>query len=909
MPEDTLDRTPVHALLADGTTVRIRTVTPADHDRLQGLYEEMCPDNLRFRFFSLSPNSARLAADRACAPAHPGYRALLAETRGQVVGVAEYDTGGAGDEAEMSIAVCDGRHHRGVGTLLVEHLVSAARAEGVTTFTADALSENREVLRLFADLGLRTARRFEGAEVRLTIRLDADDAYLTAVEARGRAADVTSLTPLLRPGAVAVAGAGRKPGSVGRAVLHHLKAGGYTGRLFAVTPNVSHVLDVPSYPSVGALPATPDLVVVAVPAAAVPATAEECGKAGARALLVVTAGLDAGQARALLAACCAHGMRLVGPNCLGVSNTEPGLRLDATFAARHPRPGTAGVAVQSGGVGIALLDGLSRLGIGVSSFASLGDKYDVSGNDMLQWWESDGRTELALLHLESFGSPRAFSRTARRVTRRIPVLTVDAGRTEAGRRAAASHTAAAATRAMTRQALFTQAGITATRSVGELMETAALLHSQPLPAGTRVAIVSNAGGAGVLAADACAEAGLAVPPLPPEVIDDLLAVLPEGAAAGNPVDTTAAVGEDGLADCLDRLTRHPGVDAVLVALLPTAVAAATGDDLVRALTRGPGHRAKPVAAIRLDQDLPVRLLPADGGGTVPSYAEPQAAARALAHAARRAAWLARPVGTVPDLDGIDAAGAQEVAERFLSAHEDGGWLDPRTCARLLSCYGIPQLPWAWAETEDEAVLAAQRLRGPDGRVVLKAHWPGLLHKSEQRAVHLDLQGDAQVRAAFRDFGTRFAGLLTGVVVQPLAARGTELFAGVVQDEVFGPLVLFGLGGTATEVLGDLPQSRIRSTGGTPIARLAPLTDHDVHDLITAPRCAPLLFGARGGAPADLEGLEQLLLRLSRMAADLPQLAEVDFNPVLAAPAGVSVLDARVRLVPRRPHDPYLRRLR
>lgn len=482
------------------------------------------------------------------------------------------------------------------------------------------------------------------------------------------------------------------------------------------------------------------------------------------------------------------------------------------------------------------------------------------------------------------------------MTRRMPVLTVDAGRTEAGRRAAASHTAAAATRTMTRQALFTQAGITAARSVGELLETAALLHSQPLPAGTRVAIVTNAGGAGVLAADACAEAGVSLPGPTPELIDDLLAVLPEGAAVGNPVDATAAVTEDQLRDCVDRLLRYPGVDAVLLALVPTAVAVATGDDLVRALTDGPGRRERPVAVVRLEQDLPVKLLPARAGGTVPSYAEPGAAARALAHAARRAAWLHRPAGTVPELAEVDTARAHVVAETYLAAHPDGGWLDPRTCAELLACYGIPQLPWAWAETEDDAVIAAERLRGADGRLVMKAHWPGLVHKTEQHAVHLDLQGDAQVRAAFRDFETRFAGLMTGVVVQPLAARGTELFAGVAQDEVFGPLVLFGLGGTATEVLADHA------------ARLAPLTDHDVHDLIIAPRCAPLLLGAHGSRPADLQGLEQLLLRLSRMASDLPQLTEADFNPVLATPAAVTVLDARV-LLPRRAQDPYLRRLR
>lgn len=897
--DDEHDRSPAHALLADGTTVCIRPVAPADHDQLEGLYDEMSPENLRLRFFAASRRSATMAADRACAPARPGYRALLAETQGHVIGLAEYETGDEADSAEISIAVADGLHHRGVGTLLVEHLVSAARSEGVTTFTADALSENHEVLRLFSDLGLRVARRFDGPEVRCTVPLDEDDAYLSAVEARGRRADVASLQPLLRPHVVAVVGAGRRPGSAGRAILHHLRSGGFTRRrrLFAVNPSATSILGVPCHPSVTALPRTPDLVVVAVPAPAVPGTAEECGKAGVRALLVVTAGLDSDQAQALLSACRTHGMRLVGPNCLGITNTEPDLRLDATFAAGHPHPGTAGVAVQSGGIGIALLDGLSRLGIGVSSFVSLGDKYDVSGNDMLQWWESDGRTDLALLHLESFGNPRAFSRTARRVTRRMPVLTVDAGRTDAGRRAAASHTAAAATRTMTRQALFTQAGITATRSVGELLETAALLHSQPLPEGSRVAIVTNAGGAGVLAADACAEAGLALPAFTPSTVDDLLDVLPDGAAIGNPVNATAAVTEEQLGTCVDRLMRCTGIDAVLVALVPTAVAEATGDDLVRALTRSPGRRARPVAVVRLEQAPPVELLPTGDGGTIPSYAEPHSAARALAHAAARAGWLGRPAGSVPELADVDAPRAHAVVDDHLRAHPDGGWLDPSTCADLLSCYGIPQIPWAWAETEDAAVLAAERLRGVDGRVVMKAHWPGLVHKTQQHAVHLDLRGDTQVRTAFRDFQTRFAGLMTGVVMQPLAARGTELFAGVVQDEVFGPLVLFGLGGTATEVLADHA------------ARLAPLTDHDVHDLITSPRCAPLLFGANGIAPVDLEGLEQLLLRLSDMAADLPQLAEADFNPVLATPDQVTVLDARVRLLPRRPHDPYLRRLR
>lgn len=905
---------PAHALLADGTTILIRPGEPADHDAVLRLYEDMSPEHLRLRFFVASHRSAEQAAARVSGRAMPvvsrnvrpegsGYCALLAEHDGHLVGIAEYET--TNDDstdtgvvtADIALAVNDHWHHRGIGTLLLEHLVSAARAARITAFTADALAENHEVLKVFADLGLSTARRFEGTEVQCVVQLAQTDTYLTSVDFRGRTADVASLRPLLRPESVVVVGAGRRPGSVGRAVLRNLCTGGFTGRLFAVNPNAATVLGVHTHPDIASLPQVPELAVLAVPAAQVPAAAEECGKLGVAALVTVSAGLDVDQARALLDICRTHGMRLVGPNCLGVANAEPDVRLDATFAATHPHPGTAGVAVQSGGVGIALLSGLARLGVGVSSFVSLGDKYDVSGNDLLQWWECDGHTDLALLHLESFGNPRAFARTARRVTRRMPILTVDAGRTEAGRAAAASHTSAAATPTMTRRALFKQAGITATRSVGELLEAAALLHSQPLPSGARVAVVTNAGGAGVLAADACTEAGLTLPPLGTDLIDDVLAVLPEGATATNPVDATAAVSEEQLRACVRHLTASGRVDAVLVALVPTAVAAATGDALVRSLTHTPDRRRdRPVVAVLLDQDLPVRLLPAEDG-TVPSYADPQAAARALAHAAARTRWLARPPGTVPELDGIDPPRANATVEAHLNQHPEGGWLGPRECAELLDAYGIRQLPWAWAETEDDAVLAAERLKGPDGLVVLKAHWPGLLHKNQEHALHLDLRGDAQVRAAYRDFEVRFGHLMTGVVVQPLAPRGVELFAGVVQDEIFGPLVLFGHGGTATEVLADHA------------ARLAPLTDHDVHELITAPRCAPLLFGSAGGGPVDLEGIEQLLLRLSRLASDLPQLAEADLNPVLARPELITALDVRVRVLPRRAQDPYLRQLR
>lgn len=913
----------VHALLTDGSTVRIRAVRPEDRPRLERLYEEMSAENLRLRFFVASRRSARQAAAKVCDPAATGCLALVAEAGGRLVGVAQYDTvpapagapaptGAATARprtADLALAVADDRHRLGIGTLLVEHLVAAARQAGIRTLTADALADNHAVLRVFAELGLRVTRRLDHTEVHCTVDLTGGDeqreAYLSAVDARARTADVASLQPLLRPRSVAVVGAGRRPGSVGRAVLEKLISAGWRpgtptpggpGTVQVVNPHAAWVAGVPCHPSVAALPAVPDLAVLAVPAHLVPATAEQCGTAGVRALVVLTAGLDRTARAELLAVCRRHGMRLVGPNCLGIVNTERAVHLDATFAADRPARGTAGVAVQSGGVGIALLDGLSRLGIGVSTFVSLGDKCDVSGNDMLQWWESDETTDLAVLHVESFGNPRAFSRTARRVARTMPVLTVDAGRSAEGRRAAASHTAAAATPTMTRQALFTQAGIIATRSIGELLDTAALLHSQPLPAGASVAIVSNAGGIGVLAADACVEAGLTVPALGEELTAELLAGLPDGAAAGNPVDTTAAVTADRLRDCVRRIVDSGAVDAVIVALAPTALAAATGDDPLRALTDDAPGDGRPVLAVLVGQEPSVRLLPAADGARLPAYADPQAAARALAHAARYAAWRAEPRGTVPPLPEVRTGRARDLVRTFLDGRPEGGWLEPRQCAELLDCYGIPQVPWAWAEDDASAAAAARRLAGPGGRVALKGHAPGVLHKSDHGAVLLDLTGEAEAAAGYRELAARLPGM-TGALVQPMARPGTELFAGVVQDEVFGPLVLFGLGGTATEILADHA------------ARLAPLTDADVRALLGAPRCAPLLHGFRGSPPVDLAALARLLHGLSRMATDLPQLAEADLNPVVARADGVLALDVRIRLVPRQASDPYVRRLR
>ncbi|MFK0292723.1 GNAT family N-acetyltransferase [Streptomyces sp. NPDC090442] len=917
----------VCALLADGSTVRLRPADPADREQVLRLYGEMSADSLRNRFFMVSRRSGERAADRLCTRGGPGHRTLVALHGDRLVGVAEYETGDApiseesapaaagvapttvetarttttltSTTAEISLAVADDFHRRGVGTLLLEHLVHTARENGVTAFTADVLADNHPIHRILAHLGLHVTRRYEDTTVHGVIRLEPDEKYRCAVDLRGRTAGTASLRPLLRPRSVAVIGAGTEPGSAGRAVLHHLREGHFRGLLHPVNPHARTVLHIPAFASVGDLPHPPDLAVLAVPAAAVPRVAEQCGRAGVKALAVVTAGLDVVRTAELTAACRRWGMRMAGPNCLGIANTEPDVSLDATVAVDRPLPGAAGIAVQSGGVGTVLLDGLSRLGIGVSSFVSLGDERDVSGNDLLQWWECDGRTELALLHLESFGNPRAFSRTAQRVTRRLPVLTVDAGRSTAGRRAAASHIAAPAVPPTTRRALFRQAGITATDTLGELLDTAALLHSQPLPNGPRIAVISNAAGVDVLAADACADAELDVAELPLALTEEMLGDLPAGASAGNPIDTMPSVTAAALRRCLDRLAASGAVDAILVALVPTALTAAVDTDPTTALTSAavmPSGGRCPILAVRPDQPERVRLLHADDGRAVPSYGEARSAARALRHAVARARWLARPPGCLVESADTDAVGARALVAEFLAEAPAGGWLDARQTARLLDCYGIPRLPQAYVTTEEEAVDAAARLASRSGTVALKAEGPDLVHRAERGGVFLDLRGRHAVRTAFRALAARLGTAMTGALVRPMAERGTELLAGVVQDEVFGALVVFGPGGTTGEPL----------TGHA--ARLAPLTDNDVHDLLTTPRCAPLLFGHRGAPPADLASLKDLLARLSQLADDLPELAQATCTPVIARPDGSTVVDARIRLLPRRPTDPYLRRL-
>ena len=883
-----------YALLSDGATIEIRAARPEDFDAVRDMHAKMSPDNLYLRFFSMSPLVAEQEARRICREPGPDHAALLALLDGELVGCGTYEQAGVGSgSAEVAFTVADDLHNRGVGMLLLEHLVSLGRGRGFRAFTAETLSENAAMLRVFADAGLQAQRSLVDGVYDLTFPLPADEAdaalgtYRDTVAVRERSADVASMRHALMPASVAIIGASRRPGSVGRVILRNLITGGFPGLVYPVNPSAAELDGIGCLPSADALPEQVDLAVITVPAAAVLGVAEDCGRRGVKALMVIAAGLS-GPARAeLLEICRRHSMRMIGPASFGVAN--PSIGLNATLAASHPAAGTVGLALQStGGTGFVLVEHLSRLGVGISTLVSFGDKDDVSGTDMLQWWETDGATKLALLYLESIGNPPKFARTARRVSRIMPVLTVAVGRSAAGERLAGARAAKAATPLTTRQALFEQAGVITTANLGELLDTAILLASQPVPAGGRVGVVSNTRGAAVLAADACGDAGLQVALLTADTQRALRHMLGRQGLVAGPVDTTVLVTPGRFRECLEIVGADPGVDAVLALTTTTA-----SGNLVPQV--GAARLPVPIAAAVLDQVEVVRLLPGPGSDSppVPAYAYAESAVRALGHAARYGAWRATPPGRIPDLEGLRQDRARELVKSILADPPRGGWLALDPTVELLGCYGVPLADSIGVVTEDAAAAAAARFGGP---VALRADVPGLLRTSDAGDVLTGLRGVDEVRRGFRSLKEIFGRRLAGVIVQPVVTGGVEVRISVLHEQVAGPLVLFGPGSADGDVLADRA------------ARLAPLTDADADYLIRSTRAAPRLLGRRGAPAADLTALRDMLLRVSRMADDLPQMAELELSPVIAGPDGVQAVDGRIRIQAAEPADAHLRRL-
>ncbi|MFI5960088.1 GNAT family N-acetyltransferase [Cryptosporangium sp. NPDC051539] len=872
------------ALLADGTVVLVRPVRPADADGLRHLHVDASGTSRRMRFFSTGDVTARAYADHL---AHPddGHLALVAVRGEEILGVASAEPpiphgrpADAPPEAEVALMVADRHHHTGVGTLLLEHLAAAARHAGLTRFTADVLAENRAMMTVFVNAGFTmSAARPEASTVTVSVDLTGTAVLAYAVAERERRADAASIAPVLAPRSVVVVGAGRHSGGVGHSVLSNLLASGFTGAVAAVNRHASpgsSIAGAPAFAAVTDVPGPIDLAVIAVPAAAVAASIADCGRAGVRAVVVLSSGFAEAGGRdteqELVAIAHRYGMRLVGPNCLGVVNADPAVRLNATFAVL-PAPAAdvpdgIGLASQSGALGIAVLDAAARRGIGVSEFVSLGNKADVSGNDLLLYWAGADRTPVIALYLESIGNPRRFRRIAAKVAAQKPIVALRSGRSAAGARAGASHTAAAATPDATTTALFRDAGVIAVDTTEELLDVTALLAVQPVPAGRRIGVIGNAGGPGALTADAAAAAGAEVPELSAATVAELAAAVPGAAAVTNPIDLGAEASPAAYRSALAVLLGSGEVDAVVVlhAVTRAQPVDAVVDAVRRAATERPGT---PVAGVMLGAAPPA-------AAPVPWYPFGESAARALARAGDLGRWRSQPhlPAEVPGFDEAAVAVLLATAERSAD-----GWLAPDAALALLDLVGIPTVRSALVDGADRAVRTAAAFGGP---VALKSAAPGLVHKTERHAVATGLRTPSAVAEAAATIH-RATGS-DAFLVQEMATGRLELTAGLVAPSGGVPVVLVGAGGVHEAVLADKA------------LRTCPLDAGSAAAMLDELRCAPLLRGHRGSPPLDRAAVAGVLDRLARLATIAPAIAELDLNPLLVDEQGLAAVDIAVR---------------
>jgi len=878
-------------VLRDGSTVRVRATRPADRDALERFLVGLSDESRVFRFFSAIKDLA-WAAQRFVEVDHHAQHSLVA-LRGdaeQIVGHGYYALEEPG-QAEVALAIADSVQGMGLGTILLGHLAAAAAAEGITTFTAEVLPDNYRMLNVFRESGFPVSVRSSFGTMHVTFPTQLGDEARERFERREQISAVAAMKRFFEPRSIAVIGASRRRGTIGGEVFHNLLESGFPGPVYPVSPHPT-VQSVRAYPDVRDVPGPLDLAVIAVPARAVVDTARACAEAGAGALVVISSGFAEASPEGrvmqaeLLDVCRRSGMRLIGPNCMGILSTSPVCSLNATFAPGVPPGGRIGFMSQSGALGLAVIDHARRVGLGLSSFVSVGNKADISGNDLLEYWESDPTTDLVLLYLESFGNPRRFSHVARRVGRAKPILAVKSGRSAAGARATSSHTGAMlAASDATVDALFAQSGVIRADTLGELFDVASLLAGQGPPAGRRVGIVTNAGGLGIMCADACGAGGLDVPELSDATRLALSEFLPAEASTGNPIDMIASASPEDYERAMRVVAASGEVDALVVIFIPPLTT--PPEEVAAAIGRVDGTVGMPVLAVLMGGDAAAPASP--DGRRYPVYAFPEDAARALARAASWAEWRARPEEPAWQAPDARRDEAQAVVAAALGRGE--GWLAPDAVQDLLGCYGIGLVESRLAATPAEAAGAAADLAGP---VALKAYGAGLLHKSEAGAVALALPDPDAVRAAAEAMSDRVraAGAEPeGFLVQRMAGQGAEMIVGVVQDPRFGPVIACGAGGTAVELLRDVS------------IRLTPLTESQADEMIRGLATFPLLDGYRGRPKADVAALRELVLRLSALAEDLPGVVEVDLNPVVVGPDGVSAVDARIRVEARDPQLP------
>lgn len=871
-------------ILRDGSTAGVRPATPSDRPAMERFFRELSPESRRLRFLAPSQASSDLIG-RFCDNSDPRRAVTLVVCRQdreatRFIGVGSYFA--ASDaSAEAAFAVDDRFHGRGIATALLEQLAQVAADNGFQRFDASVLAENQEMLGVFRDSGFQMGSTNEHGCIDVRLSLAQSDTHTRATDERDRLATIASLKPMLEPRAVAVVGASRHETNLGRRVLDALLAGGFSGPVYPVNPAATDLRGLRCYRSAQELPAGVDLAVIAVPREAVSGAIDDCAAAGVKAAIVISAGFaedgDDGRARQdrLVEKVRGYGMRMLGPNCMGLFNTAR--HLNASFAEHLPPAGRIALASQSGGIGLAILNLAATRQIGLSTFASLGNKADVSGNDFLQYTESDPDSSVILLYLESFGNPRRFGQIARRVSRCKPIVVVKAGRTDAGTRAAASHTAGLAASDVAVEGLFRQSGVIRADTIDEMFDIAACLDAQPLPPGRRVAIVTNAGGPGILAADACTSAGLHV--------------LPTAGGRNNPVDLIASARAGDYTRAIDALLTADDVDAVLTiyttidSTQTDAILAAIRDGVAAARARG--VTAKPVLLCLMSAAAMSPLH--TGDETIPVYPFPEQAARALGKAAAYAAWRAGAQGTTPAFPDVDLREARALCREIVDARGES-WLTSVELHRLLNILQVPLTCGVIARSADEAANLAQVFGFP---VVAKIVSTKAVHKTDIDGVRLHLNHDAAVRAAFDELTGKARERLgrdaEGILIQPMIKGGTETLIGVTQDPLFGPLVAFGLGGVSVEVFRDVA------------FRIAPLTDEDAEGLLRSIRGFTLLEGHRGHPPADLATLRDMLLRVSYVADQVPELLDLEFNPVIAlAPGlGCQIVDARARVGPPR----------
>ncbi|MDR4478204.1 MAG: GNAT family N-acetyltransferase [Nitrospira sp.] len=887
-----------HVVLSDGTTALLRTAQPSDAEELQRFVESLSPAATRHRFFSETAPPAEVIR-ALCDSSDPQRSLTVVALRRQndalrIIASGSYHARDP-HQAEVAMAVDDRLHGHGLGTILLERLALLAIRHGFTRLWAVTHADNVAMREVFASSGLPMEEHVEGGDMEVELSLTPTDHSVRQSEWRERVATTASLRPLFHPQAVAVIGASRSPQGIGYRLLDALRSNRFHGRCYAINPHAATIAGLEAYPSLRALPEPVDLAVIAVPKEAVLSVVDDCAATGVRALVVITAGFaEVGEEgrrlqEQVLEKVRQHGLRMIGPNCFGIVNTDPAVRLNATFTSTFPRSGSIAMSSQSGALGLALLAASERLQLGISTFVSVGNKADVSVNDLLQYWENDPATNVILLYVESFGNPRRFAQIARRVSRNKPIVALKAGRTSSGKRAAGSHTAALAANDVAVEALFQQTGILRAETVEDMFALSAGLSEQPLPSGNRVGILTNAGGPAILCADACEAGGLEVPELSQQTTTRLAGFLPPTAALRNPVDLIASASPEQYAQAITALLESDDIDALII--LYIAITATDVDPIAEGITQGilaaraTQSTKKPVYIgwmVESDRERRFSLT----SETIPVFALPELPARVLGKISGYVQWRDRPAGMVPDFDDLDIQTVTRICREALATRGDG-WLTAAETRSLLSAMSITLPPGGIATTADDAAAIAAQIGFP---VAVKLASHTLVHKTEIGGVHLNLATKTAVRDAFDQIAAQLTqdrnlDAMDGVLVQPMVTGGVEIMAGMVQDPSFGPLIGFGLGGIHVEILGDVR------------FRITPLTELDAADLIRSIKGYRLLQGYRGHPPGDVDAIQALLLRLSRLVEEVPEIVELDLNPIFALPPGhgCMIVDARIRV--------------